>query len=458
MLIPVNPDADMPLYLQVAHSLKKYLESLPTGHKLPSQRDIAAMLKVSKTTVVEAFHVLTDDGVIATREKSRAVSSLQSPGVDWPLIIHKASRSRENDDGAGVYGGLSNSLLMWPGMDFAPQTPLIEVSDAVSRRIASVDFMNYDDMGFLHLRELLAQHLKTTLGILCAPEDIVITSGISNALFIIACAFFGRFSPVLYEAPGYYDRILHRPGVPVIPLTMCEGGIAPELLQQHIARHRHAFFMTTPLQHWPTCHMTSEENKHAQYALCQQHDIPIIEVDAMRGLFDAPPPMRAYPGSSENVIYVGTLTNTIGHSMRLAWIVAPGNTVKRLLEVKAQVEPRISTLIQIYAEEILRTGAYERYLASLKVNVAQRNQDIEVMLNEYLHGKATWRGSPGVSRMITFHQPPDVAEIVGMQGRQISALPLVTLDKSLSRSVYMYCAADPLAKTETLIRRLSCLT
>ncbi|WP_058912947.1 PLP-dependent aminotransferase family protein [Entomohabitans teleogrylli] len=456
MLIPVNPDAEMPLYLQVACSIKKYLESHPTGHKLPSQRHIATLLQVSKTTVVEAFNVLADDGVITTREKSRAVSSLKAPGIDWPLIIHKARQSRARDDAAEPHGSAySKSLLMWPGMDFSPQTPLMEVSEAVSRRIASADFMNYDDIGFLQLRELLAQHLKSRLAISCSPEDIVITSGISNALYIIACAFFGRFAPVMYEAPGYYTSILTSQGAPAIPIPMGADGISPQVLQNHIARHRHAFFLTTPLDHWPTCHMTSEANKQAQYAMCRRHDIPVIEIDAMRGLFDAPLPMRSYPGAESSVIYIGTFTNTIGHSMRLAWIVAPRNTVKRLLEVKSQVEPRISNLIQIYAEEILRSGAYHRYLDTLQHRVLARNQGIEEMLRRHLGAKAIWQGQPGVSRMITLDCPPDASAVIRMQGRQISLLPLGALDSTYANSLYMYCAADSLPNTEALIRRLS---
>lgn len=456
MLIPIDPNAEMPLYLQVACSIKKYLESHPAGHKLPSQRNIAAALNVSKTTVVEAFNVLAHDGVIAIREKSRAVSSLRAPGVDWPLLIHKARQSRARDDALEAHGGAySKSLLMWPGMDFTPQTPMIEVSDAVARRIASADFMNYDDTGLLQLRELLAAHLSSSLAITCSPEDIVITSGISNALYIISCAFLGRFSPVLYEAPGYYESILTSPGAPAIPLPMCADGIPPEVLQQHIAKHRHAFFLTTPLSHWPTCHMTSAANKQAQYAMCLKHDIPVIEVDAMRGLFDAPPPMRAYPGSEANVIYVGTFTNTIGHSLRLAWIVAPRSTVKRLLEVKSQVEPRISTLIQIYAEEILRSGAYARFLGTLKARVSERNRGIEAILTKHLAGKAVWNGLPGVGRLITFTCPPEPSDVLRMQGKQICTLPLGSLDPAFANALFMYCAADSLANMDLLVRRLS---
>ena len=455
VLPPIHPDAKMPLYLQVACSIKKYLEEHPAGHRLPSQRTIASSLNVSKTTVVEAFNVLADDGVIVIREKTRAVSNLRAAGIDWPLLIHKARQARagdgDEDSPARTY---SKSMLLWPGMDFAPQTPLMEVSDAVARRIASKDFMNYDDIGFHQLRGLLADHLRSNVSIDCSPDDIVITSGISNALFIITAAFLGRYAPVLYESPSYYDPILTSRGAHAIPMPMTPGGVSPEALQKNISRNRHAFFLTTPTCHWPTSHVTGVENKKAQYALCRKHDIPVIEVDAMRGLFDTPPPMRSYTDSAANVIYVGTFTNTIGHSMRLAWIVAPGNTVKRLLEVKSQVEPRVSTLMQIYAEEILRTGAYHRFLAGVKDKVRQRSDAIEKIFSTHLQGKAVWSGCPGVSRLITFSSPIDGEAVIRMQGRQISLLPLGTLDGDFANALYMYCAADSLADIEALIRRL----
>ncbi|MBK5072675.1 PLP-dependent aminotransferase family protein [Budviciaceae bacterium CWB-B4] len=458
MLTPIDQKAGTPLYFQVASSIKKYLENYPAGHKLPSQRAIALKLNVSKTTVVEAFNLLQDEEVISIREKSRAISTLRAQGIDWQLLIQKACHSRIQDDvqysSARSY---SKSMLLWPGMDFSPQMPLMAVSDAVSRRIASKDLMNYDDIGFHQLRELLASHLKTTLAIDCSPEEIVITSGISNALYIISSTFFSRLSPVVYESPGYYEPILTSLGASAIPLPMCAGGISTDSLQKVLMKNRYAFYLTTPLCHWPTCHMTDEPNKRAQYEICRTNDNPIIEVDAMRGLFDAPLPMRSYPGSASNVIYVGTFTNTIGHSMRLAWIVAPRNTVKRLLEVKSQVEPRVSTLIQIYAEEMLRSGAYEQFLSELKAKVRQQNDGVENILSTHLAGKASWHGMPSISRLITFPTPLNERSIIKMQGQQISLLPLQTLDKNFANSLYMYCAADSLSSIETLISKLSSL-
>lgn len=458
MLEPIVQKTGTPLYLQVANSIKKYLENYPAGHKLPSQRSIALKLNVSKTTVVEAFNLLQDEEVISLREKSRAISTLRVQGIDWQLLLHKASHSRLQDDvQSSSARSYSKSMLLWPGMDFSPQAPLMAVSEAVSRRIASKDLMNYDDIGFFQLRELLASHLKTSLSIDCSPDEIVITSGISNALYIISSAFFSRSSPVLYESPGYYEPILTSLGASAIPLPMCAGGINPETLQKALMKNRYAFFLTTPLCHWPTCHMTDEKNKRAQYEVCRTNDNPIIEVDAMRGLFDAPLPMRSYQGSAANVIYVGTFTNTIGHSMRLAWIVAPRSTIKRLLEVKSQVEPRVSTLIQIYAEEMLRSSAYDRFLSALKANVRQHNRGIENILSTHLGGKARWHGMPSISRLITFPAPLDEKAVLNMQGRQISILPLQTLDKNFANSLYMYCAADSLSNIEALICHLRSL-
>lgn len=458
MLKTINYQAGTPLYLQVANSIKKYLENYPTGYKLPSQRAIALKLNVSKTTVVEAFNLLQDEQVISLREKSRAISTLRVQGIDWQLLLHKASHSRLQDDAQySSARSYSKSMLLWPGMDFSPQTPLMSVSEAVSRRIASKDLMNYDDIGFFQLRKLLASHLKTSLSIDCSPEEIVITSGISNALYIISSAFFSRLSPVVYESPGYYEPILTSLGASAIPLPMTAGGIVPDILQKVLIKNRYAFFLTTPLCHWPTCHMTDVPNKRAQYEVCRDNDNPIIEVDAMRGLFDAPLPMRSYQGSASNVIYVGTFTNTIGHSMRLAWIVAPRNTIKRLLEVKSQVEPRVSTLIQIYAEEMLRSGAYDQFLSELKTNVWQHNLGVEQILSTHLGGLANWHGMPSISRLITLPKPLNEKTVINMQGRQISLLPLQTLDKNFANSLYMYCAADSLSNIETLICHLRSL-
>lgn len=458
MLKPIEQKAGTPLYLQVANSIKKYLENYPAGHKLPSQRSIASKLNVSKTTVVEAFNLLQDEEVISIREKSRAISTLRVQGIDWQLLLHKACHSRLQEDAQySSARSYSKSMLLWPGMDFSPQTPLMAVSEAVSRRIASKDVMNYDDIGFQQLRELLAAHMKSSLSIDCSPDEIVITSGISNALYIISSAFFSRSSPVVYESPGYYEPILTSLGASAIPLPMCAGGIDTETLQRVLIKNRYGFFLTTPLCHWPTCHMTDEANKRAQYEVCKANDNPIIEVDVMRGLFDGPLPMRSYEGSASNVIYVGTFTNTIGHSMRLAWIVAPRTTIKRLLEVKSQVEPRISTLLQIYAEEMLRSGAYDRFITELKSNVRRQNEGIEKILSTHLSGKAIWHGMPSISRLITFPKPLNEKEVIKMQGRQISLLPLQTLDKNFANSLYMYCAADSLSDIETLIRQLGSL-
>lgn len=455
MFNKIDPSLDTPLYMQVAGIIKKHLENHPAGHKLPSQRKIAGLLKVSKTTVAEAFNVLMDDGVIVLKEKTRAVSMLTTPGIDWQLFINKAKHVRSSNDAFdSIARTYSKSMLLWPGMDFLPQTPLMEVSEAVAKRIASKDFMNYEDIDFSRLREILAAHLQKSLSISCSPDSIIITSGLSNAIYILASAFLGKFTPILYEAPSYYDPIFAGLDAPSVPLPMRKNGVPPEELRKRVAKNRHAFFMTTPVCHWPTCHMTNRENKKAHYEICRAHDVPIIEVDAMRGLFDAPPPMRSYPDSSRNVIYVGTFTNTIGHSMRLAWIVAPDKTIKRLVDVKSQVEPRISNLIQIFAEEILQTGAYDSYLAALKEKVRNRNVEIEDILSRRLKDVATWHGQPSASRLITFKNPLDSTAVIKMQGRQVSILPLGTLDKSFANSAYMYCAAELPSAIDALVGRL----
>lgn len=144
--------------------------------------------------------------------------------------------------------------------------------------------------------------------------------------------------------------------------------------------------------------------------------------------------------------------------MRLARIVAPHNTVKRLLEVKSKVEPRVSTLIQIYAEEMLHSSTYDKFLSELKTNVREHNQGVEEILSNHLGGVANWHGMLTISSLMTFSKPLDEKTMSNMQGRQISLLPLQMRDKNFANSRYMYCAADSLSNIETLTCRLRSLS
>jgi DNA-binding transcriptional MocR family regulator len=340
---------DGPLYRRLAGALAAAVTvgDLGPGDLLPSERALAAMLAVSRATVVAAYDVLRADGVldsrrgsgsrIAGRGTSGAVPDGRAPDGRATAIIQRLvdragpmiSLAKANDDAAPELAGV--------------------VREVVDGELAGLlRDGGYHPRGLPALRAALAAHF-TEQGLPTADGQLLVTTGATQALALIAQLWVRRGDPVLVESPGWPGCLdlfrARRARLVGVPLD--DEGIRPDLLDRACATHRPRLLYVMPTVHNPTGTVTSPARRRWIADIAGRHRVPVVEDNAYPG----PAPIAAY--RSHEVLSIGSLTKPVWAGLRTGWVRGPAATIARLARLKALDDLGSPVLDQAVAARLL---------------------------------------------------------------------------------------------------------
>lgn len=312
---------------------------------LPAERELAAALGLSRTTVAAAYRSLRD---------TRHIESLRGSGsVTLPL--------RRNDpgslDGAGVSIDLQQaSPAAWPGL------PAV-IAEAMQDAPALVARIGYDVVGDPTLRSVIATHY-TSRGLPTSPEQILVTTGAQSAIHLIASVLLSRADRVMLETPTYphaadaFRRVGARlVGVPVDAVA----GWDLERAAQSFARALPTLAYLMPDFHNPTGRTMSSEEASAFVSAAQTAGTLLVldettaQLDIDRASGPAPFP------DDERIIRVASLGKTVWGGLRVGWVRAAPDIVRRLASGRPvhdlgtpEIEQAIATRLVPRLDEISR--------------------------------------------------------------------------------------------------------
>ena len=309
LTIALDPSSGISLQAQIRQSIVELIlnYSILPGDKLPSSRMLSQQLKVSRNTVILAYQALVDTGYLQPRERSGYVVNEDAPTtrlVDTPGAqqLRDQPNPVENNDAANgkidwdtklvqscsyirpvqkpvnwreypypfVYGQVDDELFPhseW--RDCARQ--------ALGMRNFSTmvgDFGQHDDpmlVNYICSRSLLRR------GIRARPEQILVTLGAQNALYLVAQLLVDASKHVVIESPFYPDLrdILLQRTQSITALPVDSGGL---ILDEDVLRHADSVFIT-PSHQCPTTHTMSSSRRRQLLDMAAQHDLLIIEDD-----------------------------------------------------------------------------------------------------------------------------------------------------------------------------------
>ncbi len=401
----------VPVYRQIADYIRGKVASgdWVIGSRLPSQRTLARMLGVNRSTVTAAMDELTAAGILegaaggGTRVASNTWSVLMSTAPpDWGSYIRAGAFAAnvpaiqvinrlEFEDGyvrLGT-GELSPSLF--------PQKLVEQILKKLPRRISSLNYLG--PQGLPELRQELSIRLNHQ-GIDAPPETILITSGSLQALQLISVCMLRPGSTVYTENPTYLKSLQVFPsaGMKLVGIPMDRQGIMPwELAREMESRKgfeagKESLLYTIPTFQNPTGGVMSEERRRELFQFCGSSRLPIIEDNAYGELwFDQEPP-RAMKSMDRNgmILYLGTISKTLAPGLRVGWLVGPESAAERLGDVKMQVDYGASSVSQWMLAELLAGGRYDDYLNGLRKELKQRRDLALGVLNRCFSQLADW--------------------------------------------------------------------
>jgi GntR family transcriptional regulator/MocR family aminotransferase len=241
-----------------------------------------------------------------------------------------------------------------------------------------------DPRGRVELRVALADYLGRTRGVLTTPEQIVITSGYSQALSLLARVLADSgASAVAMEDPGhpFHREIVTRAGLRVVPLPVDVLGARSDLLRT--AKFRGvAAVVVTPAHQYPTGATLHQDRRRMLAAWAAATGGLIIEDDYDGEFRYDRQPVGAVQGLAPgSVVYGGTASKTLSPALRLGWIAVPRPLVRAVSDVKRHADTHTASLSQLVVADLVESHAYDRHLKTARLRYRRRRDLLLAKLN-----------------------------------------------------------------------------
>jgi GntR family transcriptional regulator / MocR family aminotransferase len=389
--LPQTPGAHLRARIEAA--LREAIRSgrLLRGARLPPTRTLARDLGISRGTLLEVYAQLAAEGWITGRQGSSTVVSVQ-PGPPAASPVRMASPTRMRFD-------------LRPGRPDPSSFPRAEWLRALRRvlALASNDAFGYGSpQGQLSLRNQLAGYLARARGLWVTPEDVVITSGFTQALGLVARAVTGRRSPrIAMEEPSMslHRSIVRAAGAELLLVAVDDEGLRVEELEA--AGHVDLVVVTPNRQH-PTGVTLSPARRSRLLAWARAGGSLILEDDYDGEFRYDRRPIGPLQGlDPEVVIHSGTASKTLAPAVRLGWLVSPRRLRQELVRQKELADWHSSTLEQLAFSEMLVTAAYDRHIRKMRRRYQQRRDTLLTALHAVKPGLAVHGIESGLNLLIS---------------------------------------------------------
>jgi GntR family transcriptional regulator/MocR family aminotransferase len=399
LAIPLS-DGPEPLFRQIYLHLRRSILSgrFPSGGRLPSTRDLADQLHVSRTVVLLAYdQLLAERYVVGQRGSGTFVAiALSSDRTARPKkSIHlRLSRFGAAAVGAAGIPGFSEKRSVSHRYDFKfgrSESDLETFPFEMWRRIllrrartASVAELDYGPAaGSTALREAICMHLRRSRAVVCDPSEVIVVSGSQQALDLITRVLLERGDRVAIENPSYLGtrEILRAAGARLLPVPVDHDGLNPAELPND-AR----LCFVTPSHQFPTGAILPLQRRIAVLEWARRQNSVIVEDDYDGEFRYEGQPLESLQGldTEERTIYVGTFSRTVFPALRVGYLIVPKELTRAFTAAKWLNDQHSATLEQLTLAEFIRTGGYERHLRRVRRKNTARRRTLLEAIHTYL--------------------------------------------------------------------------
>lgn len=373
LLVSVRRGGRRPLSAQLEDQLREDVACgrLRPGELLPSQRSLAAELGVSRGVVVEAYAQLIAEGVLEAGQGRTTRVSVPLRGIASSPDAGEAGTRSSRPDVRWDVRAESADLAAFPRKLWAQATA------TALERVSDREFGYGDPAGAPVLREVLAGYLGRARGVLAAPEGVVVTGGMTQALAVVAAVLRGRgVVRVGVEDPGFpiHRGVLRRAGLETVPLPVDADGVRTARLAEVDA------LLVTPSHQMPTGARLGEDRREQLL----DWDGWVLE-DDYDGEYAHGAPTPALQGMRpERTVYLGSLSKALAPALRLGWLVAPPDLARESAEERRWSDGGGEVLSQITLAELISRGDLDRHLRRMRRRHRRRRDALLAALAEHL--------------------------------------------------------------------------
>ncbi|MDH2426608.1 PLP-dependent aminotransferase family protein [Sphaerisporangium sp. TRM90804] len=337
---------------------------LAPGTRLPSTRVLAAEAGLSRNTVSAAYDQLVAEGYLTARRGSgTSVAEVAARRPDTAPAGREPASPRHD---------------LRPGRPDVTAFPRAAWLRSTRRVLATTPAAAYDygaAQGAGELRHAIAGHLGRTRGVLVAPGRVVIVSGFTQALSLLAQVVSAGPAPAIAtEDPGFafHRDVVRRAGGRVAPLPVDERGARTDLLAGP-AYEGVGAVVVTPAHQSPTGVTMHPSRRHALVEWARATGGLVVEDDYDGEFRYDRQPVGAVQGMApDHVAYVGTASKTLGPGLRLAWMALPDRLVGPVVDAKLHADHHTETLGQLVLADLIVGHAYDRHVRACRLRYRRR--------------------------------------------------------------------------------------
>lgn len=287
-----------------------------------------------------------------------------------------------------------------PSPDSFPIQVVSELSSQLLEEQGAEALQYGTTTGYRALRDKIAERLNENFGMSVEGENVLVTSGAQQALYLVGKVFVEGNDEVVVEAPTYASilQILQELEADVRDVKLKEDGFAVKELESYLkngGNPKLAYFVPT-FQN-PSGITTSREKRKRLVELADEHNFLIVEDDPYHKLRysgkDVPP---IYSFDDQNrTIYVGTLSKLLAPGLRVGWIVARREFIDKLQLAKQPVDLCTNVFSQHLAYRYLKEGIVDRQIEKIKKLYKTKRDHMLEALRKYLPDEVEWTTPAG---------------------------------------------------------------
>ncbi|MFF5230145.1 PLP-dependent aminotransferase family protein [Dactylosporangium sp. NPDC000521] len=346
---------------------------LAPGTRLPSTRDLAADLGVSRGLVVGAYEQLTAEGRLLTRRGSgTVVAAVATP------VQHRHS---DPPDRPVAVAPLRPGV---PDLGMFPRTAWRRAYETALTSALDADFDYGEATGAPRLRQELSGYLGRVRASLVPPEGLIVTAGVTQGLALLAKALLARdVRRIALEDPGpsALREHLRRLGLDVVPVPVDDDGLDVRAL----ARSRCTAVVVTPAHQFPTGVVLAPQRRTDLIAWARRVDGLIVEDDYdAEHRYDREPVACLQGLAPDRVALVGSVSKVLAPGLRLGWLAPPPALLETLRAAKADADNGGPVLQQLAFAEFLAGGGYDRHLRRARRLHRERRDAVVAALRRHL--------------------------------------------------------------------------
>jgi GntR family transcriptional regulator/MocR family aminotransferase len=445
--IALDSGKKSPIYRQLYEWFRQAIVAgqLRPGQRVPSTRNLAAELKISRISVAGAYEQLQAEGYFETFVGAGTCVAKSIPDEAFRAIEKRSPSSKRDPRRHGPrrvssrVGSMrvkpqtwSNNLVAFRvSLPALEQFPMEVWSKLVNRssRDQTRQLMAYGDAkGLRPFREAIAEYLGAVRALRCEPSQVLVTTGSQQGIQLAAQVLLDAGDRVWIEEPGYPGALqaLKMAGARMIPVPVDHEGLNVKEGIRRAGKARAVYI--TPSHQYPLGMTMSASRRMLLLNWAARAGAWIIEDDYDSEFRFGTRPISSLQGldSSACVIYVGTFSKVMFPALRLGYVVVPKDLVEAFSTVRDASDQFSSTLYQAVMTAFIRGGHFARHIRKMRMLYMERRAALVEAIQHQMGDKLEIIGSEAGMHLVALLPPGvnDVAVATKAATIGISAMPL----------------------------------